>query len=213
MAATVGLLFIAFWIAVGFGILMADFRAYRRAGPLQARPVRVADLEDGMAAKLVGTLRLPEDALQAPVSGRACAGYEVRVARKKRFLWRDVGKEREAGGFYLDDGTGEVFVPLSKDASLQLITAARYTKNQRRRGPKPVRRLLRRWLQEEPAASYRCDEGALVEGQRVAVYGVFRRRPDQRPARVDDYRSRPLQFVAEPGEDRVYVSDLRESLG
>ncbi|MEO0325804.1 MAG: hypothetical protein AAF447_22825 [Myxococcota bacterium] len=213
MAATAGLLFIGFWIAVGFGILLADLRAYRRAGPLQARPVRVEELEDGMAAKLVGTLRLPAKALRAPVSGRPCAGYEVRIAQKRRFWWRDVGTRREAGGFYLDDGTGEVFVPLSEETSLQLITAARYTKNQRRRGPKAVRRLLDSWLTEEPAASYRCDEGALVDGQRVAVYGVFRRRPDQRPASVDDYRSRPQHFVAEPGADRVYVSDLRESLG
>jgi len=212
LAAT---LFMSFWISVGLSILIADVRAYRRHGPLHTRPTTVAELEDGCAGKLVGTVRLADAPVKAPVTGRACAAYVLRVAARNKLLrWKPVHTEQAAGGFYLDDGTGEVFVPL-ENAQLLLGVDARKTESSRsRRTSRNLRRLLRRIDDEAGAARvYRCDEGALVDGNKVAVYGTFRKVPDSRPSEAEDYRSRAYRFEAAPGQAPVFVSDDRAALG
>lgn len=40
-------LFAALFIGTALGILVADFRNYRRAGPLNARPTTIGELSDG----------------------------------------------------------------------------------------------------------------------------------------------------------------------
>ncbi|MEM9074064.1 MAG: GIDE domain-containing protein [Myxococcota bacterium] len=211
MAATAAALFVSFWIMLGLSILLADVSAYRRTGPLHKPPRAIEKLDDGEEVKLVGTVRLADDALKAPVSGKPCAGYEVRVARRRLMRWRPVRVARERVGFFLDDGTGEVFVRLDEGAQVQLVTSARYRASRKLR--RSIRGVLGNLLQEAPARSYRCDEGALTEGARVAVYGVARQVSDARPEREDGYRARRYRFVVESAREGLYVSDERAALG
>lgn len=215
MAAVSASIFGSFWIALGLFILLADVRAFRRAGPLRRKRTRVADLEDGRAAKLVGVVRLGSETLQAPLSGRACAGWRVAVVARRLFRWRPVGTTRGDAGFYLDDGTGEVFVPLVDAVALDLCVGARGRKSKRGKVTKKLEPLIGAQVDaDEQPRAYRCDEQTITEGMRVAVYGVFRSRPDQRPESARSYRGRSYCFVAETDtSEGVHVSDDRATLG
>ena len=215
MAAISASIFGSFWVALGLLILLTDARAFRRAGPLRRRRTRIADLEDGRSAKLVGVIRLHEgDALEAPISGRACAGWVVATARRRWFRWRRLGTQNRTRGFYLDDGTGEVFVPLDRCSHLDLRLAARAHKLRRQRTPRRLRALLEPHVEADEGGTFRCDERALFDGMRVAVYAVFRSQPDRRAETARTYRGRTYCFVAEPApEDGVHISDDRATLG
>lgn len=204
-----------FWISIGLSILFFDLRAWRRAGPLQVKPRTVRELSDGEVAKLVGTVRLldeDEDAepIRAPVSGRTCAGFELRVARRGLLRWLPLATAREGRGFYLDDGTGAVLVPLDDEVKIELCTAARSHEGRRGRVRRALRSYVAPFLRE---GAVRCDEGLLVPGALVAVYGRMSERPDARPSRDGDYRRRPYRFVVEPSQDGLIVSDDRAVLG
>lgn len=215
MAAVSASIFGSFWVALGLIILLADVRAFRRAGPLSRKRTRVADLEDGRPAKLVGIVRLGSETLRAPLSGRACAGWQVATKARRLFRWRPVGTTRGSAGFYLDDGTGEVFVPLDGEAALDLSVAARTHKRKRARLPQKLKPLLGPHVDaDERPRTYRCDEQTITDGMRLAVYGVFRSRPDQRPESARSYRGRTYCFVAETdAAEGVHVSDDRATLG
>jgi len=215
MAAVSASIFGSFWVALGLIILLADVRAFRRAGPLRRKRTRVADLEDGRAAKLVGIVRLGSDTLRAPLSGRSCAGWQVATAARRLFRWRPVGTTRSAAGFYLDDGTGEVFVPLDGEVAMDLAVAARARKPKRGRVPGKLEPLISAHVEaDDRPRTYRCDEHMITEGMRVAVYGVFRSRPDKRPESARSYRGRSFCFVAETdAAEGVHVSDDRATLG
>jgi len=215
MAAISASIFGSFWVALGLVILLADIRAFRRAGPLRRKRTRVADLEDGAAAKLVGVVRLGGETLRAPLSGRSCAGWQVATAARNLFRWRPVDRNRSCAGFYLDDGTGEVFVPLDGEVELDLSVAARAHKGKRSRVPNKLQPLLSNHIEaDERPRAYRCEEQTITDGMRVAVYGIFRSRPDQRPESARSYRGRSYCFVAETDADEgVHVSDDRATLG
>jgi len=215
MAAVSASIFGSFWVALGLVILLADFRAFRRAGPLRRKRTCVDELEDGAAAKLVGIVRLGDETLRAPLSGRSCAGWQVATAARKLFRWRPVAQKRGAAGFYLDDGTGEVFVPLDGEVALDLSVAARAHKPKRGRVPRKLRGLLANHLDgDQQPRAYRCEEQTITDGMRVAVYGVFRSRPDQRAESARSYRGRSYCFVAETEADEgVHISDDRATLG
>jgi len=204
-----------FWMSIGLSILFFDVRAWRRAGPMQVKPRPVSELADGDVAKLVGTVRLLDEdeeaePLRAPVSGRPCAGFELRVARRGLIRWRSLATAREGRGFYLDDGTGAVLVPLDDDVKVELCTAARSHEGEGGRVRRALRRYVAPFVHE---GAVRCDEGLLAPGALVAVYGRMRERPDPRPSREGDYRRRPYRFVVEPSHDGLLVSDDRAVLG
>ena len=149
--------------------------------------------------------------LRARASERRFAG-----GTRERFLrWREVDATTEGHGFYLDDGTGEVFVPGSSATRLDLGLAARQRLSKSGRGPRRLRERLAELVATTPRRhAYRCDERALVDGMRVAVYGVFHAEPDRRPGEARSYRGREFCFVAEPDADGgVHISDDRATLG
>ena len=203
----------AFWVALGLMILWTDVRAFRRAGPLRRRRTCVADLQDGAAAKVVGRVRLGTTFFRAPLSGRRCAGWQVDTAQRKLWRWRPVATATEVAGFYLDDGTGEIYVPLDRRAELQLCIQARARVGRGRNATRAVESLVEGSLGEALSSTYRCDERALTDGQRIAVYGIFHRTPDSRPSEARDYRGRAYQFVATlEADEPVRISDDRSTL-
>ncbi|MBX3249245.1 MAG: hypothetical protein KF901_18855 [Myxococcales bacterium] len=202
-------LFALSWLFMAVGIAVMDVRARRRAGPLEVTPVPVEALKDGTVAKIVGTVHLAEDVepLEAPVSGRRCAGWVLRLARRGFFRWRMEQERRGARGFFVDDGTGLVFVSLDEQAHLDLCTAARAHAEPGRKLAARLRPFVKELIAD---GAVRCDEGLLTEGTRVAVYGVARRRPDGEP---NHYRGRGFAFFLEGGAEGLRVSDDRAVLG
>ncbi|MEM9863081.1 MAG: hypothetical protein AAF938_15910 [Myxococcota bacterium] len=209
MAATAAALFALFWISMGLSILFADYRNRRRVGPLSAPSTRIADLQDGATAKLVGEVRLGDATEEAPLSGRTCAAYRVRVDARRKLRWRALEEQRAAHGFFVNDGSGEVFVPADEHTELLLTTDGRFVDKPKKRASRALRRLLKPFRKEDPKSKMRCDEATLQEVSRVAVYGVFRQRPGVRAEDAADYRSRAYQFVAEPADEGLFVSDER----
>ena len=209
MAATAASLFVGFWIVVGLGILLADAVVWGRGGPLvRTVATPIEQLREGAVAKVVGTVRLSGEALEAPASGRPCACWDVRVHRRvERFRWEHLGHHARAGAFVLDDGTGEVLIP--EGAMLEVLPDARF----HRRVLRPALRGLLGALRPGPAPQiYRCDEAVIRAGSRVAVYGVFHREPDRRDDREDGYRARRWRMVADR-EAPVLVGNRRTVLG
>lgn len=211
MLASAAALFAALWILLGLSILASDMRAHRRAGPLVRRPTRIADLVDGTPAKLVGRLHLGDETLRAPLSGRECAAYEVRVDRRRRLRWRECERRRGQSGFYVDDGSGEVFVPVDGPLRLQLEVDSRYWSG--KRATRALARFIGVLAKADPKARFRCDEATLGEGAKVAIYGSFRRQPARHENGERPYRERAFEFVAEPADGAIHISDARAALG
>jgi len=83
---------------------------------------RISEVPDGTAVRVRGGLRpvAGEDALVAPLSGRPCVAWHIRVEQRRRDLspephWRDVGEKRRSGPAVLDDGSAQaVFDPVTE---------------------------------------------------------------------------------------------------
>lgn len=78
----------------------------------------VRDAKTGALVKLVGRVRLTKKPLKAPLTGRACAFYEVTVqerissgsGRYRRHHWVQLIHERKVVSFHVEDDTGRAFV-------------------------------------------------------------------------------------------------------
>lgn len=178
-------------------------RALREAQQLPIREVR-----DGQVVKVCGRLRYVGEPLVAPLSGRRCGAWRVEVdeyqSRGKGGSWHNVITETEAGDIELDDGTGTARVS-ALGAQLVVVKDAHYSSGTFN-DPTPVlERYLAKHGQEATGMlgfnkGFRYREGALEEGEEVAVLGVARwqhhPRAEARGAR--GYRELPRRLVLEP---------------
>ena len=75
----------------------------------------IASLGEREIARIVGHARVHHDKLEAPLSGRACVYYIVRVEQRSgEDSWQEVIREERGVTFILDDGTGRALVDASR---------------------------------------------------------------------------------------------------
>lgn len=139
--------------------------------------VAIRDLQEGEPVRIVGTVQ-PLEEVEAPISGRPCAYYEVVVEEKvggKHKYWRQRARETSGVAFAVDDGTGAAYVDpsaarvvLSFDHSTRSGTFddanERETSFLARHGVSPTGWIFNKAL--------RYKEGVLEAGETIAVLGV-----------------------------------------
>ena len=145
----------------------------------------------GEVVRIVGRVRFADlEPLSAPVSNRRCAYYEIEVEERsgagKNQSWSKVLEHKEhLARFVIEDGTGRVLVePGAPRVVLELDT---HLSSGMSKDP-PLE--LRSFLMVHGIATegllfnktLQYTEGALEEGERVAVLGRCWREPDPEPA-------------------------------
>ncbi len=91
---------------------------------------RICDLEVGAEVTVEGRVSVPEP-ITVPGGGIRCACFFVlneawqHGARGRgRKMWVPVGAQVKCGGFFLDDGTGRVWIAACEGAELDLVGGA-----------------------------------------------------------------------------------------
>lgn len=193
---------------------------------LQQSPVRSLDsAQEGEVIKVVGTLHYVEDPLQAPLSGRPCAYYEILVEQRPELRFETRGFEsnsdqaqherwvvRAGRDFELDDGSGKPALVRMERTTVR-ITYDRHFRSGGFDAPTPaMRQLLNRHLHVggpgfSLQSNMRYSEGILEAGERVAVRGRVLR--DVVPGAGRGYRDHAHRLMLAPSieEGELYVSD------
>ncbi|MEZ4236941.1 MAG: hypothetical protein R3F59_12475 [Myxococcota bacterium] len=104
---TFGILGVVVTIAL-LGWWLAPERVARRKLRAMA-PSPVSALRPGQRAMVRGEVVLG-DTLQSPFSGEPCAYWHVRIREKRGKNWHTRAERHEGLGFFVDDGTGRVWI-------------------------------------------------------------------------------------------------------
>jgi len=178
----------------------------------RAERVKIEFFQSGSYASVIGELVLDHKPLFAPLTGRACAGYEVLVERLIETAtgerWLKVVHEWDIQAFAVDDGTGRAYVD-PKGAMISIVGDHRTMTG--KFGEPDDRHLA--FIEKQDARVFsligedsklRYREGVLEAGERVAVIGrgtvstdditadaPYRGKPR---VRVDFHRSRRAQL-------------------
>jgi hypothetical protein len=184
-------------VPIGIGILSvggylfahwygsAAERAFRKAARYD-----VASFPDGADGRITGQIEAFEGKLVcAPLSGRECVAYAVRVEEYKReggrAGWEAIVRDFDAANFVVSDATGRALVRAAGSWPSPIMERAGTTGLLSRPTPE-----LEELLQAQGESSHglvfrkqlRAYEGVLAVGMRVAVLGKGRRSKDPREA-------------------------------
>src|SRR5262249_36836596 len=145
---------------------------------------RLCDAPEATAVCVVGTVRpLARRLLEAPLTGRLCVYYAVRIdeIRPRGDLDRELGRAAESLPFALADG-GELAIVDPAHAQIAAAwdhassSAAAFDADARQRALLADHGLIdRNWFN---TAAVRYREAVIVEDERVAVLGAATREPD-----------------------------------
>jgi hypothetical protein len=218
--------FVAMMVAVAVGVLAYNAffsRAARMKKKLRRQQLGIIrDAVDGTVVKVQGTVSYLGTPLEAPLSGRPCAMWEVHVEERggRRKGWHTLFEDFQCQPFVLDDGTGKAVVKaviprlvLVKDAQFQSQTFQDATDR------------LERFLAEHGEQSVglfgfnrtlRYSEGIIEAGERLVVMGAGHWEPDPDGIVRVGYRDAPQRLVVEdPQDGHLLISDdpdvLRDS--
>lgn len=155
----------------------------------------VAELREGVAARLVGTVGAQET-LSAPLTGRVCVAYvvlvEERISTGKSSRWVDRIREIKGVTFSLDDGTGKAMVDAGRAKLLVEMDSTSRSGTFDDATPVEAAFLSRHGMNSQGwffNKTLRYTEGVIEPGERVAVMGRGVREPDPDAARqVTGYR-------------------------
>lgn len=203
-------------MGVLFWYLASELRIRRamRSAPL----TRIANAADKSLVRVVGTVETDTPVL-APMSGRPCAFWKLRVESRKNgdSVWTQIMDEQAGVDFVLSDGTGIAWVETARaDAVLERDGRERTGLVQE---PSPV---FERFLKERELKirgrlgiyeSYRYFEGVAEVGEKVVVvgHGTWERDPGASATSGRGYRDvqvpRRLRLSAPRGGARLLLSD------
>jgi hypothetical protein len=188
---------------------------------LGAQPVHsIHAFPDGAIGRIVGKAgHLEEEELIAPLTGRACAAWFVRVSGANSYARGETPliEARGAASFTVSDKTGQAIIR-PDDVSLLLAFDVTETLGLSRQPPPRLLRFLREHGKDGSriALDWRLSwqEGIIAEGQRVAVIGRGRRETDPEAAE-GSYRKAATRLVMTCGgeDEDLFVSTFAGSLG
>jgi hypothetical protein len=154
---------------------------------------------------VMGTLDHATDALEAPLTRRRCAAYEVVVTEGDDPGDRAILHETMGADFILRDGTGKAVRLGGAIGSRILIRQDVHRRSGSVRQPNDAMAAILarnarfgRFLPLRPELTF--IEGALGRGDQVAVAGIGHWEADANPGpEAGGYRDSPRVFVIEPG--------------
>lgn len=183
--------------------------------------IKIADVVAGDVVRIVGVLRHEGELLRAPLSGRACVHFDVRVSelvsRGKHSSWVERFSEIGSRPFVIEDESGRALVETTRFVCAIVRDANRRSGTFQDATPE-MEALLSRHAMDSTGflglnRSLRYEEGVLEPGERVTVLGRARWEDD--PDRVEadrgrgGYRTsaRRRRLVIEAGVRPVRASD------
>jgi hypothetical protein len=209
--------------AVGAAGVVGGYVRHRmRRAPdpfLEGPKTAIAAANDG-PVKIAGALKVLDESLVAPFSGRPCAYWDVTITAdvansEGGVTSRPIFFKRMARDFLVEDDTGTALVRCP-GWLLDFVIERGY--GQAFPGQEHQ---IQRFLSDFGYVPGHGDAGprtyferALVPGERVAVYGVGHRETDPDAAAAGgSYRERPTRLVVEPIDGRLRVSNARDVVG
>lgn len=178
-----------------------------------AEAVDISAFPDRGAAKIVGTVRALSEPLRAPLSGRRCVCYEMRVA-KHDSMTPAIIREVEGEDFLVEDETGRALVRFR--GSEVILSFGMRRKSDLLRDPTPeMVAFLERYGYEGRIYhwTYFYNESVIEEGDEVAVYGAGAREPDPDPGAAPGYRQTGTRVVLGATRRRpLLISDDRDAI-
>lgn len=212
-----------------FGLVWWLSPRQRTLRALRAAPrVRVVDARAGELVRIVGRLRPRATPLIAPLSGRACASYDLQVdvRRKsgKSSHWSQLFHERASCDFAVEDESGIALVETSSFECAIVLDHHRTSGTFDDATPDLERLLARHGQSSTDLFGFnrglRYREGLLEAGEEVAVLGRARWEDDPEagamaPGPTSGYRetARPKRLVIEAADGPVLASDEPGALG
>ena len=197
-------------------------RARHRRKLRKAPRLPIAEVKEGQLAKVAGTLRLAEEpALEAPLSGRPCAFFEVEVEERqssgKSSHWVTIIKEYESQQrIFVEDETGKALVTLMAPEVVLTMDAHYESGFLNDASPRLTAFLMRHGHSSEGWVfnkTIRYKEGVLEPGELVAVLGRGSWEPDPDPppggGASAGYRDMPMRLHVREAieDDRMLMSD------
>jgi hypothetical protein len=151
-----------------------------RRALLAVRPTPLAGIPDGSVGKVVGTVALGRQSLEAPLSKRPCAHYDLRIeeyrSSGKSGAWYTVIHETESCNFVVRDGADSAHVHMAKARILGVIDLKLRSGTFNAASPELEAFLKSRgksskgWIFNK---TLRYSEGVLEPGESVAVMGLM----------------------------------------
>lgn len=212
LAWTIMIVLVVAWI------LMQVFSAARRRKRLMAATPRtpIAHATGGLT-KLQGRLAHCWPPLQAPISGRPCAVYQVKVFTYERNREDLLIHEIRGQPFLLHDESGRALVRYDEQTAVILKRDVRDT-SRMMKDPTPAMLTLLQRHGVSPNRIFgmnralRYDEAILEAGELVTAHGVAHREPDPEPAAAHaaGYPGATMWTVirAAPGVDLTLTDEL-----
>lgn len=200
----------ALFALLGCGVMFAAWyysEAQRvKRGLAAAQSKTVSALREGDLVRVAGTLRLGPRALTAPLSGRRCALFLVRVREKKGKSSAEIIRESEGVEFTLEDGSGAVLVRPERFELALVDDHEQRSGTWNDASPAVANYLASKGQSPETSLGFNRGlsfyEAVLEEGERVAVLAAVTRELDPEPQSAGEgYRDRPMRLVlvAPPG--------------
>jgi len=209
-------MFTLFVVVVAAAVFVMYVRNERqRPSRLREAPARpISELAEDTPGRVVGITQNPGEPLTAPLSGRPCVYYAVRVERLRTpdaaaelaattaaaASWVVIASETRFVSFLIQDETGRALIEPTA-AKVELSGAEVPVEL----GPAELtprhREFLARHQVAEPSARLRCSEAVIAIGEAIAVVGSGIREPDPDAAPVDHYRGDPptrLRLTSSP---------------
>lgn len=198
-----GFVFLVFGLAVagviGFVHWLREPARRARAALAAVRAQPIGKVTGGAPAKIIGTARPAGEPLVAPLSGRECVAWHVKVeSHGTRNQVRTIIEDRDFCDFVLEDESGRALVkPLTSRFAVESDetytlgedAAPELTAFLEKHGEKATFLGVSRGLV--------FHEGVVAVDEEVAVLGMGRWETDPEPSADRDYRERPRRLVME----------------
>ncbi len=208
MGAAIGILMLLVFGAVAFAMWWYSEAQVTLRALRGTPPVAIAQFAAGGVHKIVGRISVADGMLEAPLSGRMCAVYEVVVEERrssgKSTHWSTIIHHVEAVPFLVTDSTGTAQV-LPEHAELKITRDAHSRSGTfDDASPREERFLAAHGERSEGWVfnrGLRYREGVLEVGETVAVRGAG--------VPVDDPATPGTQILqlSTGGLERLYISD------
>ncbi|GJM61876.1 MULTISPECIES: hypothetical protein [Persicobacter] len=209
----IGFIILGFIIFSHFFTEKAIVKRKLKKAPLK----KIKNFRNGQTARIVGQVVPVNEALKAPLSGRACAEYHVEVQQKKSqgksSKWVKVIDDQKSIPFLIKEGDHFAIIEASEKRSY-IVKDAKFDSGFLNDASPKLKQYLKNhghddenWLGMNK--SFKYHEGILEPGEKIAVYGEGRWVTAQELELPEAFGK---ILVMQSGMDALYISDDPDTL-